>query len=165
MAVQQVLEGAAQAVRSAFGEGTEVYAGRVEQGAQPPCVFLEAQEAARRPLPCGRVELTVRVSAVYLAQSAAQGEDAPRLGLERLLEALAVVQTDGGPALGAGRTERPARRQPTPPRPRNKRTCRRWRRCRWRSAHRRRREKRRNETWHMAEEPLPRRTRSCRERI
>ena len=73
MAVQQVLEGAAQAVRSAFGEGTEVYAGRVEQGAQQPCVFLEAQEAARRPLPCGRVELTVRVSAVYLAQNAAQG--------------------------------------------------------------------------------------------
>lgn len=107
MAVQQVLEGAAQAVRSAFGEGTEVYAGRVEQGAQPPCVFLEAQEAARRPLPCGRVELTVRVSAVYLAQSAAQGEDAPRLGLEKLLEALAVVQADGGPALrGSGVTGR-----------------------------------------------------------
>ena len=107
MAVQQVLEGAAQAVRSAFGEGTEVYAGRVEQGAQQPCVFLEAQEAARRPLPCGRVELTVRVSAVYLAQSAAQGEDAPRLGLEKLLEALAVVQADGGPALrGSGVTGR-----------------------------------------------------------
>lgn len=107
MAVQQVLEGAAQAVRSAFGEGTEVYAGRVEQGARPPCVFLEAQEAARRPLPCGRVELTVRVSAVYLAQSAAQGEDAPRLGLEKLLEALAVVQADGGPALrGSGVTGR-----------------------------------------------------------
>ena len=106
MAVQQVLEGAAQAVRSAFGERTEVYAGRVEQGAQPPCVFLEAQEAARRPLPCGRVELTVRVSAVYLAQSAAQGEDAPRLGLEKLLEALAVVQA-GGPALrGSGVTGR-----------------------------------------------------------
>ena len=109
MAVQQVLEGAAQAVRSAFGEGTEVYAGRVEQGAQQPCVFLEAQEAARRPLPCGRVELTVRVSAVYLAQNAAQGEDAPRLGLEKLLEALAVVQADGGPALRgsgvAGRVE------------------------------------------------------------
>ena len=105
MAVQQVLEGAAQAVRSAFGERTEVYAGRVEQGARPPCVFLEAQEAARRPLPCGRVELTVRVSAVYLAQSAAQGEDAPRLGLEKLLEALAVVQADGGPALrGSGVT-------------------------------------------------------------
>ena len=51
MAVQQVLEGAAQAVRSAFGEGTEVYAGRVEQGAQPPCVFLEAQEAARARCP------------------------------------------------------------------------------------------------------------------
>ena len=99
MAVQQVLEGAAQAVRSAFGERTEVYAGRVEQGARPPCVFLEAQEAARRPLPCGRVELTVRVSAVYLAQSAAQGEDAPRLGL-------AVVQA-GGPALrGSGVTGR-----------------------------------------------------------
>lgn len=107
MAVQQVLEGAAQAVRSAFGERTEVYAGRVEQGARPPCVFLEAQEAARRPLPCGRVELTVRVSAVYLAQSAAQGEDAPRLGLEKLLEALAVVQADGGPALrGSGVTGR-----------------------------------------------------------
>ena len=107
MAVQQVLEGAAQAVRSAFGEGTEVYAGRVEQGAQQPCVFLEAQEAACRPLPCGRVELTVRVSAVYLAQSAAQGEDAPRLGLEKLLEALAVVQADGGPALrGSGVTGR-----------------------------------------------------------
>ena len=107
MAVQQVLEGAAQAVRSAFGEGTEVYAGRVEQGAQQPCVFLEAQEAARRPLPCGRVELTVRVSAVYLAQNAAQGEDAPRLGLEKLLEALAVVQADGGPALrGSGVTGR-----------------------------------------------------------
>ncbi len=106
MAVQQVLEGAAQAVRSAFGERTEVYAGRVEQGARPPCVFLEAQEAARRPLPCGRVELTVRVSAVYLAQSAAQGEDAPRLGLEKLLEALAVVQA-GGPALrGSGVTGR-----------------------------------------------------------
>ena len=107
MAVQQVREGAAQAVRSAFGERTEVYAGRVEQGARPPCVFLEAQEAARRPLPCGRVELTVRVSAVYLAQSAAQGEDAPRLGLEKLLEALAVVQADGGPALrGSGVTGR-----------------------------------------------------------
>ena len=88
MAVQELLEGAAQSVRGVFGEGTAVYLGREEQGVKRPCVFLEARVANRRPLPFGREELTLTVTANYLSRD----NEELRETLERLTRALSVVE-------------------------------------------------------------------------
>lgn len=95
MAVQEVIEGAAQAVRGVFGEGTAIYLGREEQGVKRPCVFLEAEAAGRRPLPFGREELTVTVTAAYLSRD----KEELREALERLTRALSVVELSGGALL------------------------------------------------------------------
>lgn len=88
MAVQELLEGAAQAVRGVLGEGTAIYLGREEQGVKRPCVFLEAEMGGRRPLPFGREELTVTVTAAYLSRD----KEELREALERLTRALSVVE-------------------------------------------------------------------------
>lgn len=96
MALQELLEGAAQSVREVFGEDVEIYLGRAEQGVKRPCIFLEAEEGERRPLPCRREELLCTVTADYLPR---KNDDAPRTAAEQLTQALAVVRVKGGPAL------------------------------------------------------------------
>ena len=95
MAVQELLEGAAQSVRGVFGEGTAVYLGREEHGVKRPCVFLEARVANRRPLPFGREELTLTVTANYLSRD----NEELRETLERLTRALSVVELPDGTLL------------------------------------------------------------------
>lgn len=95
MAVQELLEGAAQSVHGVFGEGTAVYLGREEQGVKRPCVFLEAEVADRRPLPFGREELTLTVTANYLSRD----NEELREALERLTRALSVVEFSDGTLL------------------------------------------------------------------
>lgn len=102
MALQELLEGAAQSVREVFGEDVEIYLGRAEQGVKRPCIFLEAEEGDRRPLPCRREELVCLVAADYLPR---KNEDVSRMAVELLTQALAVVQVKNGPALrGTGIT-------------------------------------------------------------
>lgn len=96
MALQELLEGAAQSVREVFGEDVEIYLGRAEQGVKRPCIFLEAEEGERRPLPCKREELVCTVTADYLPR---KNEDTPRAAVEQLTQALAVVQVKDGPIL------------------------------------------------------------------
>lgn len=96
MALQELLEGAAQSVREVFGEDVEIYLGRAEQGVKRPCIFLEAEEGERRPLPCKREELVCTVTADYLPR---KNEDAPRAAAELLTQALAVVRVKDGPIL------------------------------------------------------------------
>ena len=96
MALQELLEGAAQSVREVFGQDVEIYLGRAEQGVKRPCIFLEAEEGERRPLPCRREEFLCTVTADYLSR---KNDDAPRTAAEQLTQALAVVRVKDGPAL------------------------------------------------------------------
>lgn len=97
MALEELLEGAAQSVRAVLGEDVEIYLGRTEQGAAAPCVYLETEEGERRPLPFGREELSCRVTARFLPKTG--DADAPRAALEGLTRALAVVPLPGGGSL------------------------------------------------------------------
>lgn len=96
MALQELLEGTAQSMREVFGEEVEIYLGRAEQGVKRPCIFLEAEEGERRPLPCRREELVCTVAADYLPR---KNEDVSRTAVELLTQALAVVQVQDGPVL------------------------------------------------------------------
>lgn len=97
MALEELLEGAAQSVRAVLGENVEIYLGRAEQGVSEPCVFLEAEEGERRPLPFGREELSCHVTARFLPETG--DTDAPRAALEELTRSLAVVPLPGGGSL------------------------------------------------------------------
>lgn len=63
--VQQLIEGAAKAIRKAFGEGCAIYTEMVRQNLKRPCFFIEGGDLSEKHMVGNRYRRAAPVSVTY----------------------------------------------------------------------------------------------------
>ena len=98
---KEIIKGVSLSLRSAFGDGYEIYQNDVEQGLQEPCFFIGIVSLSRSFLPNGGVVDTVPLEVRYFPQDPA---DTPAMWevARRVMDLLEMIPFGEGKLRGQG---------------------------------------------------------------